>query len=160
MGQKLLFTQSQKQQILACLLQGLPVSTIAKQYEIPRVIVAKWAKCVSAHDISWAVSDDINRQTRMAAYELFEQGRGCKFCAKQLQIPLSRIKYWKEQYRTGNTDFFFFGKTGARAYPAADKERILREYLATNEPKKTFCRRAGVTPATLRRWLKESKTIK
>jgi len=156
MGQKLLFTQHQKQQVLVCLLQGLSIEKTARQCQIPRIIIAKWAKRVSAHDISWAESDDFNRQIRVKAFALFELGHGYKYSAKELGVPISRVKYWQEQYKVGNKEFFFSGKSRPRAYAPTKKEKILAEYKATNESKKTFCRRFDVTPATLRRWLKET----
>ncbi len=155
MSKQRLYTRQDKQIALACFRAGLGAKTVADRLDFSLTSVKLWYEQYQNHNNEWAKADDEDYVSRKKALEMFESGRGYKFVASALHLPVSRVKYWHLRYRHEQSAFFIEGTRAPKKYPDNFKMDILNRYAVSCESKKAFCGRHKISVGTLNNWLRE-----
>lgn len=157
MSKQRLYTRQDKQIALACFRAGMGAQTVADRLGFGLPSVKMWLRLYQSHNNDWVRADDQDYELRKQALDYFKQGRGYKFIASALNIPVSRVKYWHLRYRHEQTGFFLEGSHAPKQYSKEMKTEILNRFAVSSESKKAFCGRYKISVGTLNNWLREEK---
>lgn len=156
MNKRRLYTRQDKLIALACFRVAMSAQTVANRLDFDLLSVKRWFEQYKKHDNNWAQANDQDYDLRKQALDYFEKGRGYKFVARALNIPVSRVKYWHLRYRHGQTSFFLEGTRAPKQYSNEIKSEILNRFAISTESKKAFCGRQKISVGTLNKWLREA----
>lgn len=102
-----------------------------------------------------AYPTELKRQAR----DLFEQGRGYKSCATELNVPRYTVRDWKRSYDLGRFVQLSTPKSEGDPvkivrYPQVVRDEVCRLRLEQGLSFNDISRRTGVTLTTIKRWWK------
>ena len=156
MGRRLFYSAAAKQSALALFRANVSVGSASKKLNIPVSIVNSWFHLFRQNDVDWIFCNDKEYLLRQEALSLFQQGAGYKRVASQLNLPVSRVKYWYQKFKFNQLDFFELGQRIFKSYPKEFRSQILREFRNSKESKKSFCGKHHIAVATLNDWLNKN----
>ena len=97
----------------------------------------------------------LSRELRKNILLLLDAGHGYRSIARYFSLSRETTKTIRDIWRRG--DLGYFGedtKLTKHYYPNEFKVAMVKNYLASGKPLKTFCRENQISHATLRCWLK------
>ena len=148
-----LFTKIDKRIVLACFVAKISNRTLSDRLDIPFDIIQEWFDKFEKGDTSWSTVDDRDLFLRQMAFRLFLEGHGYKSVATLLDVPTSRVKFWKLLFSGGNELFFSGNKRTPKQYSPEIRRSILERYRHWEGSKKSFCSQEGISVVTLNRWI-------
>ena len=158
MGRRLFYSVTVKQEALTLFRANVGVKSASKKLNIPVFIVNSWFSRFLRNDTDWILRNDEDYLLRQEALALFQQGFGYKRVSSQLNIPVSRVKYWQQKFKFNELDFFALNQHVLKTYPKEFRAQIVREFQNSKESKKTFCGKHHLAVATLNNWLNKGSS--
>ena len=93
-------------------------------------------------------------ELRKSILKYLEAGHGYKKIAKDFNINVYTAKYIRDIYRRGDLSYFE-GNDTFKYKDGNEKLAIVRRYLDSGLPLKTFAREEGLNPQNLRNWFEK-----
>ena len=155
MTRQYLYSKTDKKIVLACFQAHLSLRAISEKLNIPYPTIIRWHRLFKAGNQSWASEDDVDLILRQEAFQYFQKGKGYKFVAKELKVPVSRVKYWHIQFNGNNDQFFLSSRKRPRKYPEEKRIEVMDRFMVWTGSKKRFCSQEGLSVGTLNYWLTE-----
>ena len=90
---------------------------------------------------------------KQIAFKIFELGHGYRTCAEVLGLSIYTVREWYALYKFGSYDPELICKKPVKAYSEAFREKVVRDYLATQPTISELSRRYDVSKRTLKRWI-------
>lgn len=153
MTRQRLYSKTDKQIVLACFRAHLAIRDISEKLNIPYQTIFEWHHLFKKGSRSWAAEDDEALIFRQKAFQLFQSGKGYKFVAKELKLPVSRVKYWHIKFNGSNEQFFLSSRKGSRRYSDEKRLEVIDRFMIWTGSKKRFCSQEGLSVGTLNNWL-------
>lgn len=155
MTRQCLYTKTDKKIVLACFQANLALRAISEKLNIPYQTVLRWHRLFKDGNRSWAREDDADLILRQIAFQFFQNGKGYKSVAKELKVPVNRVKYWHIQFNGNNEQFFLSSRKRPRKYPEEKRIEVMDRFMVWTGSKKRFCSQEGLSVGTLNHWLAE-----
>ena len=155
MTRQCLYSKTDKKIVLACFQARLAPRAISEKLDMPYQTILQWYRLFEAGNRSWAREDDADLILRQKALQFFQNGKGYKFVAKELKVPVSRVKYWHIQFNGNNELFFLSSRKRPKKYPEEKRIEVIDRFMVWTGSKKRFCSQEGLSVGTLNHWLAE-----
>ena len=99
--------------------------------------------------------DFLSKELRKNILLLLDAGHGYRSIARYFSLSRETTKTIRDIWRRGDLGYFEEEKKRPKHfYPIEFKMTMVKNYLASGKPLKTFCRENQISPATVRGWVK------